>query len=68
MFTAGIGENNAALREHVTDTLGFMGVEIDREKNLNPDRAEELEITAPGARVRTFVIATNEELMIAMDT
>ncbi|MDY3072699.1 MAG: acetate kinase [Eubacteriales bacterium] len=68
VFTAGIGENNAALREHVTDTLGFMGVEIDREKNLNPDRAEELEITAPGARVRTFVIATNEELMIAMDT
>ncbi|NMA08459.1 MAG: acetate kinase [Clostridiales bacterium] len=67
-FTAGIGENNAALRENVTDTLGFMGVKIDKVKNLNPDRKEELEITAPGATVRTFVIATNEELMIALDT
>ncbi|MGI6335904.1 MAG: acetate kinase [Eubacteriales bacterium] len=67
-FTAGIGENNAALRENVTDTLGFMGVKIDKVKNLNPDREEELEITAPGATVRTFIIATNEELMIALDT
>lgn len=67
-FTAGIGENNAALRESVTDTLGFMGVKIDKVKNLNPDREEELEITAPGATVRTFIIATNEELMIALDT
>ena len=68
VFTAGIGENNPVLREQVTDNLAFMGLYIDKVKNLNPDRKEELEITAPGSKVRTFVIATNEELMIAMDT
>lgn len=67
-FTAGIGENNAVLREAVTDNLAFMGVKIDKEKNKNPNRIEELEITASDASVRTFIVATNEELMIAMDT
>ncbi len=66
VFTAGIGENDAELREKVCDTLGFMGVKIDHDKN--DMRGEEAEITAPGATVRTFVIPTNEELMIAADT
>ena len=66
VFTAGIGENDAELREKVCGMLGFMGVKIDTEKNKV--RGEEVEITADGAAVRTFIIPTNEELMIAMDT
>ena len=66
VFTAGIGENDADLREKVCDYLGFMGVAIDLEKNKV--RGEDIEITADGAKVRTFVIPTNEELMIAKDT
>ena len=66
VFTAGIGENDADLREKVCDNLGFMGVKIDTEKNKV--RGEEVEITAEGASIRTFIIPTNEELMIAKDT
>lgn len=66
VFTAGIGENDAELREKVCDTLGFMGIKIDKEKN--DVRGKEVEITAEGATVRSFIIPTNEELMIAMDT
>ena len=66
VFTAGIGENDGELRENVCESLGFMGVAIDTEKNKI--RGEEVEITAPGATVRTFIIPTNEELMIARDT
>ena len=66
VFTAGIGENDIELREKVCDNLGFMGVKIDKEKNNC--RGKEVEITAPGASIRTFIIPTNEELMIAKDT
>jgi acetate kinase len=66
VFTAGIGENDIELREKVCDNLGFMGVKIDKEKNNC--RGQEVEITAPGAEIRTFIIPTNEELMIALDT
>jgi acetate kinase len=66
VFTAGIGENNDYLRQKVSDGLGFMGIAVDPAKNAG--RGEDREITAEGARVRTFVISTDEELMIAMDT
>ena len=66
VFTAGIGENDIELREKVTDYLGFMGVTIDKEKN--DCRGKEVEITGEGSTVRTFIIPTNEELMIAKDT
>lgn len=66
VFTAGIGENDIELREKVCDYLGFMGVKIDKEKN--DCRGKEVEITAEGSCIRTFIIPTNEELMIAKDT
>ena len=43
-----------------------MGIKIDAEKNKL--RGEEIDISAEGAAVRTLVIPTNEELMIAIDT
>ncbi len=64
VFTAGIGENNRDIRRMVTENLDFLGIAIDQEKNLR----NELDISAVGARVRTLVIPTNEELVIAGDT
>ncbi len=66
VFTAGVGENDDYVREHVTDGLEFLGIKIDADKNKV--RGEERDISADGATVKTFVIPTNEELMIAKDT
>ena len=65
VFTAGVGENDAATRKAITDGLGFMGIAIDDEKNSTRGTVD---ITAEGASVKTLVIPTNEELMIAIDT
>ena len=66
VFTAGIGENNQLMRTQLTDMLGYMGVEIDAEKNKI--RGEEIDISTPASKVRVCVIPTNEELAIAQDT
>lgn len=66
VFTAGVGENDARARAAIVDGLGFMGIEINKEKNQI--RGQAMDISAPGAAVKTLVIPTNEELMIAIDT
>ena len=66
IFTAGVGENGGGNRANITAGLEFMGIKIDTEKNKI--RGEEIDISAEGATVRTLVIPTNEELMIALDT
>ena len=67
VFTAGIGENDCSIREKVTDGLGFLGIEIDKEENAV--RTGEIhDITAKGGKVKVLVIPTNEELVIARDT
>ncbi|MEG2857609.1 MAG: acetate kinase, partial [Clostridia bacterium] len=66
VFTAGVGENNCELRERVMAKFGFLGAEINLEKNKA--RGKECDISRENARVRTLVIPTNEELVIAMDT
>ncbi|MBP5729299.1 MAG: acetate kinase, partial [Clostridia bacterium] len=65
VFTAGIGENNAALRAQVIDGLEFMGAKIDPEKNKTRSEAV---ISADDIKVTVCVIPTNEEIMIARDT
>lgn len=67
VFTAGVGENDFKIRELSCDDLEFFGIEIDKELNANAPRGKEVELTAKGAKVRTFIIPTNEELMIARD-
>ena len=47
--------------------MDWLGIRIDTEKNKHPV-GDVCEITAWGAKVRTLVIATDEELMIARDT
>ena len=66
VFTAGVGENDANMRAQITEGLEFMGIAIDKEKNNV--RGKFTDITAAGAKVKTFLIPTNEELVIAMDT
>lgn len=63
-FTAGIGENNSEVRRDIAEGLEFLGVSIDLDKN----NSRQADITSEGARVRTLVIPTNEELAIAIDT
>ena len=66
VFTGGIGENDAVYRAAITDGLDFMGIKIDLEKNNI--RGIKRDVSADDAKVRTLVIPTNEELMIALDT
>ena len=66
VFTAGIGENSSELREQIVESLGFMGIKIDPAKNKV--RGEERDLSADGATVRTLLIPTDEELVIATDT
>lgn len=67
VFTGGVGENQAGLRADVCSTLGFMGVEIDKEVNA-VTRGTETVISSSTSRVKVCVIPTDEELTIARDT
>lgn len=68
VFTAGIGENDAEIRAEVCKDMSFLGVEIDEATNANAPRGSFADISKRGARVKTLVIPTNEEYMIALDT
>ncbi len=67
VFTGGVGENQTGLRYDVCTTLGFMGVEIDKELNARI-RGKETVISTPASKVKVCVIPTDEELTIARDT
>ena len=67
VFTAGVGENQANMRESVCENMEWMGVKLDVEKN-NAIHGEEAVISAPDSKVTVVVIPTDEELMIASDT
>ena len=66
VFTAGIGENNAKLRELVMNGMEFLGAKIDKEKNK--ECGGDRDISAPDSKVKVLVIPTNEEIAIARDT
>ena len=67
VFTGGVGENQAGLRADVCETLGFMGVKINKEFNAGI-RGVEATISTEDSPVKVVVIPTDEELMIARDT
>jgi acetate kinase len=64
VFTAGIGERAAAVREQVCRAAAWLGVELDEAANA----AHGPRISRDGSRTRAWVIPTNEELMIARHT
>jgi len=61
VFAGGIGENAPLIRERICDGLGFLGIELDRKRNA----ANAALISPDDGRVKTRVIRTDEELMIA---
>ena len=67
VFTGGVGENSAEMRESVCGNMEFMGVSIDRgfNKTVHGDNAI---ISDVASKVKVAVIATDEELVIATDT
>ncbi|MEJ7619103.1 MAG: acetate kinase [Pyrinomonadaceae bacterium] len=68
IFTGGIGENSAEIREHICRGLEWMGVQLDADRNAQHTGGREGEITSDAARLKVFVIPTDEELLIARDT
>ncbi|HBA71865.1 MAG: propionate kinase [Geobacteraceae bacterium GWC2_55_20] len=68
VFSAGSGDLEWAVREMTLDGLGGLGIRLDQDRNRairSPQ--DELEITGTGSLIRTFVIPSNEELVIADD-
>ena len=66
-FTAVVGENAPDLRKDICDYLGYLGVELDEEKNENV-HGETTVISTPESKVKVIVLPTNEELAIARET
>ena len=65
-FTAGAGENNAEVRALIGQYIGFLGTNIDPEKNKV--RGEEIILSDEGSKVVTMVVPTDEEMAIARET
>lgn len=64
VFTGGIGENSAEVREAVCNDLEFLNIELDKNRNSNHDKI----ISSDNSKVMVLRIPTNEELVIALDT
>lgn len=67
VFTAGVGENAAIVRQAVCEGITFLGLELDAARNSQRSK-EAREISTPASRVKVLVVPTNEELLIARDT
>jgi acetate kinase len=65
VFTGGVGENAWPIRQRVGDRLGFLGIQIDAERNRTT--ASDADIATPGATVRCLVIASREDVEIARE-
>ena len=66
VFTAGVGENDIAMRDIICNDLGNLGIKLDLVKNKV--KGKEMIISREDSRVKIILIPTNEELMIARDT
>jgi acetate kinase len=68
VFTGGLGENVVPLRKEICESLSYLGVKLDDEKNELYKRGLDGTISTPDSAVRVEVVLTNEELVIARDT
>ncbi|MCH5166270.1 MAG: acetate kinase [Erysipelotrichales bacterium] len=71
VFTAGLGENAREFRESIINKLNCLGIKIDAEVNMGIASYKDIhegKISAADSKVPVYVIPTNEELMIALDT
>ena len=67
VFTAGVGENQASMREAVCENMEFLGIKLDKEIN-SKIHGEEAILSTPDSKVTVVCIPTDEELVIAKDT
>lgn len=67
IFTAGIGENDAGVRESCVAGLEGFGIEMDATVNASV-RGKLADLSAKGSRTKVLLVPTNEELMIAIET
>jgi acetate kinase len=68
VFTAGVGEMSPVIRGLATAGLEELGIVVDPERNAAcRTRNAETEISAPGSKVRVFIIPTDEELVMTED-
>ena len=68
VFTAGVGENDAATRELIMKDMDYLGIDFDFELNRTAPRGQKIVLTKPGSKVTVMVLPTDEELAIARDT
>ncbi len=66
-FTAGLGENDAKIRELVMKNLGYLGVSVNAEVN-DATHGKEAVISTEDSKVVCLAIPTNEELAICRET
>ncbi len=64
VFTAGIGENSAEVRQRISESSAWLGIELNQEANAGGSAR----ISTAESKVSVWVIPTNEELMIARHT
>jgi acetate kinase len=67
VFTGGIGENDADVRERTCVGMEDLGIRLDAAANLSSHRGERA-VSDPASRVKVLVIPTNEELQIALES
>ncbi|MGC8778755.1 MAG: acetate/propionate family kinase, partial [Candidatus Caldatribacteriaceae bacterium] len=65
VFTGGIGENDAFIRERICENLDYLGIVMDTERNRNTVGKENQIGKGP---VEIWVVPTNEEIMVARET
>lgn len=68
VFTAGVGENTPCVREAICENMQYLGLEIDKEKNMEKNNGAIRDITGKNSKVKVLIIPTNEELVIARET
>lgn len=61
IFTAGVGENSAIIRQMITDKLAWLGIKLDDAKNQKNNHI----VSADDSKIKVFALPTNEELVIA---
>lgn len=66
IFTAGIAENSSKMRRNVINGLNILGIKVDEKRNNSIEK--ETKISSDDSSVPCYVIATDEEVMIARDT
>jgi acetate kinase len=66
-FAGGIGEHAWRLRERICSELEFLGIELDLERNSDPENSGGV-VSTPGCAVAVVVVPTNEELLVAQET